>query len=259
MQTLLKILTRYSNFLVFILLEVVAFLLIVYNNPYPRSSMLSTANRLVAWEYETAAEIDGYITLRQVNVRLAEENAQLRNLLADDSSFNAVYHSAKVVQMTNDKQRNYLTVNRGARDSVYRGMGVRNADGAVGIIRTVGAHYSIVQPLINTASRLSCRFAKNDYIGTLEWDGKNNRYASLADVAAHVDVAVGDTIVTSGLSPAFPEGIPVGVITDCKCNPGDSYYTIQVQLCTDYNRLKYVELISNNDRTELEELNYGLD
>ena len=75
MQTLLKILARYSNFLVFLFLEVVAFLLIAYYNPYPRSSMLSTANRLVAWEYETADEIGSYITLRQVNAHLAEENA----------------------------------------------------------------------------------------------------------------------------------------------------------------------------------------
>ena len=41
MQTLLKILQRYSNFLVFLTLEVAAFLLISLNNAYPRSSMLS--------------------------------------------------------------------------------------------------------------------------------------------------------------------------------------------------------------------------
>lgn len=258
MQSLLKILARYSNFLVFIILEVVAFLLIAYNSAYPRSSILSTANSLVAWEYEKIDELGSYLSLREVNDELSQENAMLRNMLTD-SSFYANYQSAKVVQMTIDKQHNYLTVNRGESDSIYRGMGVRNAEGAVGIIRTVGEHYSIVQPIINTASRLSCRFSKNDYIGTLEWDGKDSRYARLTDIATHVDAAIGDTIVTSGLSPAFPEGVPVGVITECQLKQGDSYYTIRVQLSVDFRKLKYVELIGNNNRTELEELNHGLE
>jgi len=221
--------------------------------------MFSTANSFVAWERETAGEIGEYINLRQVNADLAEENAFLRNQLATDSSFHAAYHSAKVIQMTFDKQHNYLTINRGANDGIYRGMGVRNADGAVGIVRTVGAQYSIVQPIIHTRSRLSCRFAKNDYIGTLEWNGKDCRFAQLTDIATHINVAVGDTIVTSGLSPAFPEGIPVGIISDCQLKPGDSFYTIRVLLSTDFRRLKYIETITNNDRSELEVLNNGLD
>ena len=60
MQNLLKILLRYSNFLVFILLEVAAFLLFSYNNAYPRSSILSTANSIVAWQNEQIAEIKNY-------------------------------------------------------------------------------------------------------------------------------------------------------------------------------------------------------
>ena len=259
MQTLLKILARYSNFLVFLVLEVVAFLLIAYNSVYPRSSMLSTANSVVAWQNEKVDEIGSYLSLKTVNAELAEENASLRNQLAGDSSYHADYRSAKVVQMTIDRKHNYLTINRGAQDSVYPGMGVRNAEGVGGIIRTVGEHYSIIQPVINTQSRLSCRFSKNDYIGTLEWNGKDCRYAQLADITTHMHVAVGDTIVTSGLSPAFPEGVPVGIISDCRLGEGDSYYTIRVELSTDFRKLKYVETICNKDRIELEELNNGLE
>ena len=259
MQNLLKIIARYSNFLVFILLEVVAFLLIAYNSAYPRSSILSTANRLVAWQYETIDEIGSYLHLKQVNQSLAEENAQLRNLLETDTAYKAEYASAKVVQMTFDRLHNYITINRGEQDGLYPGVGVRNEDGAVGIVRTVGEHYSIVQPIINTESRLSCRFSKNDYICTLEWDGHNYQLARLADVATHMNVQAGDTIVTSGLSPAFPEGVPVGIVQDCYLNKGASYFTIHVKLNTDFRRLKYVTTIGNNNRTELEDLYDGLD
>ena len=260
MQNLLKILLRYSNFLVFLLLEVAAFLLLYFNQSYPRSSMLSTANELVAWEYSCLSEVKGYFGLRQENEQLALENAALRNqLTALDSTEHIHYQSGKVVQMTTDRLHNYITINCGKKDGLRRGQGVRNEDGVVGIVRTVGRNYSVVQPIINTQTNLSCRFKKNDYIGTLQWDGKDNRFALLTDVAAHMVVNPGDSIITSGLSPVFPEGIPVGIVENSTLGEGDSYYTIRVRLSTNFKRLKYVEVIHNAAQEELEELENGLD
>jgi rod shape-determining protein MreC len=263
MQNLLKILLRYSNFLVFIALEVAAFLLIVFNNPYPRSSVLSTANDAVAWQNEQVNEARSYFHLRSLNEQLSEENAALRNQISsmksEESGESIAYMPAKVVQMTTDELHNYITINRGSNDGVVRGQGVRNADGVVGIVRTVGRNYSVVLPIINTQTNLSCRFAKNDYIATLQWDGKDARFAQLADVAAHMVVNAGDTIVTSGLSPVFPEGIPVGIVENSVLKEGASYYTIRVRLHTNFKRLKYVEVVQNAAQKELEELTYGLE
>ena len=263
MQTLLKILLRYSNFLVFIALEVAAFMLISLNNAAPRSSMLSTANNFVAWQYELVSNVREYFSLRSQNELLAAENAALRNqicLMDSTSKADSIhYESAKVVQMTTDKLHNYLTINRGSRDGIQRGQGVMNSEGTIGIVRTVGLNYSVILPIINTHTNLSCRFAKNDYIGTLQWDGKDYRFAQLVDVASHVIVREGDTIVTSGLSPVFPEGIPVGIVDNCILKEGDSYYTIRVRLQTDFKRLKYVEVVQNTHLQELEELTDGLD
>ena len=164
MQNLLKILLRYSNFLVFIALEVAAFLLIVFNNAYPRSSVLSTANDFVAWQNTLVSEVSGYLSLRSENEALAAENADLRNQISSISSEQTGedihFMPAKVVQMTTDELHNYLTINRGSNDGIRVGQGVRNAEGAVGIVRTVGRNYSVVLPLINTHTNLSCRFTK---------------------------------------------------------------------------------------------------
>ena len=280
MQALLKFILRYGNFLLFILLEVAAFMLVGWSNAYPRSSALSTANRLVAWQYETVSEVTGYFGLKGVNERLAAENAALRTQLENSglweesdadttkilstnykSPFKGdlegpriIYREGKVVQMTMNGMRNYLTVNRGEEDSVYEGMGVRNEEGAVGIVATVGKHYAVVLPIINIETHLSCRFLKNDYIGTLQWDGRDTRFAELADVATHLEVNIGDTIVTSGLSTSFPAGIPVGVVEDCRLDEGASYYTVRVRLATDFRRLRYIEVIDNEDVEEIQGL-----
>ena len=280
MQSLLKFILRYGNFLLFILLEVAAFLLVVWSNAYPRSSALSTANRLVAWQYETVSEVTGYFGLKGVNERLAAENAAMRSQLensglweesdADSTKIlstnykspfkgdlegpRIIYREGKVVQMTMNGMRNYLTINRGEEDGVYEGMGVRNEEGAVGIVATVGQHYAVVLPLINIETHLSCRFLKNDYIGTLQWDGRDTRFAELADVATHLEVNVGDTIVTSGLSTSFPAGVPVGVVEECRLEEGASYYTVRVRLATDFRRLRYIEVIDNEDVEEIQVL-----
>ena len=306
MQSLLKFILRYGNFLLFLLLEVAAFLLVVWSNAYPRSSALSTANRLVAWQYEMVAEVTGYFGLKGVNDRLAAENASLRSQLENSGQMSGyvpmcrgywaqggatsiphqsgqwaesdadsttilstnskspfkgdlecpriIYREGKVVQMTMNGMRNYLTINRGEEDSVYEGMGVRNEEGAVGIVATVGKHYAVVLPLINIETHLSCRFLKNDYIGTLQWDGRDTRFAELADVATHLEVNVGDTIVTSGLSTSFPAGVPVGVVEECRLEEGASYYTVRVRLATDFRRLRYIEVIDNEDVEEIQGL-----
>ena len=263
MQNLLKILLRYSNFLVFIALEVAAFLLISYNNAFPRSSMLSTANAVVAWQEEQVSEVRGYFSLRSQNEQLATENAALRNQICsmESGEVDTITHyvPAKVVQMTTDQLHNYLTIDLGSNHGIQRGQGVRNEEGVVGIVRTVGPHYSVVLPVINTHTNISCRFAKNDYIATLQWNGKDCRFAQLADVAAHMVVNAGDTIVTSGLSPVFPEGIPVGIVENSMLKEGDSYYTIRVRLNTNFKRLRYVEVVQNAHQQELEDLQHGLD
>jgi rod shape-determining protein MreC len=263
MQNLLKILQRYSNFLVFIALEVAAFLLISLNSAYPRSSILSTANNAIAWQYEQISNISGYFGLRHQNELLAKENAALRNQISSmqlsPHTDTIRYESAKVVQMTTNRLHNYLTINRGSKDGLQKGQGVRNEEGVVGIVRTVGRNYSVVMPIINTQTNLSCRFTKNDYIGTLQWDGKDNRFAQLADVTTHMVVNPGDTIVTSGLSPVFPEGIPVGIVESSTLKEGESYHSIRVRLHTNFKRLKYVEVVQNANQQEQEELTDGLD
>ena len=265
MQSLLKFIQKYSNFLIFFILEVVAFLLLTNYNEYPKSSVLSTSNTVVACCYKITDDVSSYFQLRSVNNQLQAENADLRNRIAamrnqlEDSVERSKYvyaHldynciPAKVIQLSTNKDHNFLTINKGLRDSVYQGMGVRNNEGVVGIVTTVSNRFAVVIPVINTNCRISGKFLKNGYYGTIEWDGVDYRYAQLTDIASHFSVEVGDTIVTSGLSPVFPENIPLAIVEHAELKEGDSYYTIKVRLQTDFRKLNYVQLIDNHTHNE---------
>lgn len=271
MQDLLKFILRYGNFLVFILLEVVALLLVITYNDYPRSTAFSTANSLVATQYRWRSSVNDYFSLRRTNNLLAEENASLRSQLDayqnhQDSIAHLPYSNgvfyyipARVIQADTYDKHNYLTIDRGATQGIKQGMGVRSETGAVGVVSTVGEHYAVIIPLIHTRSHLSCRFLKDGYVGTLRWDGHDVFHAMLEDVAIHQQVAQGDTIVTSGLTNAFPQGVPVGVVEKCTLEQGASYYTIRLRLLTDFKRLHYVQVLGNIRSNEIDSLTYGLD
>lgn len=272
MNNLIKFIVRNSNFLVFLALEVVAFFLIVNHNEYPKSSALATTNNIVGEYYTIVNGIGDYFNLRTENDELAAENAALRNqltyyqnLLEDSieqvpytySHLQLHYIPAKVVNLTTDRQHNYITLNKGARDGVKKGSGICDEKGAVGVICTVGERFSLAVPLIHTSSAISCRIKKNDYIGTAVWNGVNCRYVQLADVAAHVNVEEGDTVVTSGLTPVFPEGIPVGTIRSARLREGDSYYSITLRLEANFKKLKYVQIITNDEKDEQQTIENG--
>ena len=78
MRNLIQFLVRYSNFLIFLMLEVVAFILIGTCNDYQQSAMWSSANRIVAGTNNIKTSIVDYFSLRADNAELAEENARLK-------------------------------------------------------------------------------------------------------------------------------------------------------------------------------------
>lgn len=272
MQNLLQIIQKYSNFLVFILLEVAAFLLIVHNSAYPKSTVLSTCNSAVAWYYEMENTVASYFRLKEDNEQLQQENAMLRNqivLYANERErykesenvyqyANLQHHfiPAKVIQMNMGGMKNYMTINKGERDGIKNEMGVIGPIGVVGIVSTVGQHFSIVIPITTSLNfGVSCRLQKNSKLGTLHWNGKDDKHAQLTEVESSVDVQPGDIILTSGLSTTFPENIPVGVIEKAYLKDGEAMWTIDVLLYTDFSKLSYVQVIDNDiANRELEKL-----
>ena len=261
MRNLLQFLTRYSNFLIFLILEVVAFILICTNNEYQRSAVWSSANRIVAGVEGMKTQVVGYFGLRAENEKLAAENAQLKEQLMwlsnqeeeqieRDSSYlyshlDWDYVPAKVVGITTNKQHNYLTINKGLRDSIEVDMGVIGADGVVGIVSAVGEKYALVVPLIHTEMNISCRIQSNDYIGRTQWIGKDRTRLQLEDISRHITVDQGDTIITSGLTPVFPSGIVVGVVEQTDLTSNDNYHHITLKIATDYQKINYVQVINN--------------
>lgn len=271
MKNLLQFLIRNSVILLFLLLEVISFVLLIHNNHYPNSATFSSANRIYASCYACYDNVIRYFRLRSENEGLVEENAHLKEQItylretiedSHDSIENYPDYSiiaARVVNYTGSQQKNYITINKGAADGVTEDMGVVCDRGVVGIIVAVSAHYSVVIPIINHALSVSCRLKDDGCIGTLQWDGKDCRYAQLMDIGRHITVREGDTIITSGVSTIFPKGIPVGVVRKDKLTDRDSFHNIEVALATDFRRMQNVYILRQNYSEEIKRLEESIE
>lgn len=279
MRNLIQFLVKYINLLLFIGLEIVSLVLLCRYNSYQRSVYVTSANAVSGYIYRTTDNVASYLHLGTVNRELAAENARLLeritmlenrlepyiendSALLNENCLRYLYSDkalryipAKVINTESGKRHNYLTLNKGSRDGVEIDMGVVGQSGVVGLVTAVSEHFALVLPLDNEQMSLSCRLQKDETFGPLEWDGTDYRYSSLNNIARHAEVHVGDTVVTSGLTTAFPRGIIVGIVDEAILEESDAYYHIKVQLATDFHQIGYVQIISNETLREQQELN----
>ena len=165
-----------------------------------------------------------------------------------------VLTSSQVVKNSYNSTTNYLTINKGLKDSVKEDHGVITSKGIVGIIDNISSGYARVMSILNTNSQVNAKLKNSDHFGTLSWDAKSPEVVQLVDIQKQAAVAPGDSIVTSGRSTIFPKGIPIGTVISYKLDETENYKTIQVRLFNDMTNIGHVHIIQNTDKEEIQSL-----
>lgn len=275
MRNLLNFIIRYSTWFVFLFYVLLSLMLLFKSNPYQLSIYLTSANTVSTGIYGVQSDITGYFSLREINKRLLESNSQLENevlnlreqikvlkALEGDTIASTVpsgyerfdYVLASVVNNSTRHPRNYFTINAGADDGVQTGMGVVDQSGIVGIVNVTGRKTSRVISLLNVTQRFSVKIKGTDYVGSLSWKGEDPSVTYVEEIPRHVKFHIGDTIVTSGYSTTFPEGLPVGVVMGQVHTADDNFFTLKVRTASNFRRLGSVRVIKDFYKEELDSL-----
>ena len=90
----------------------------------------------------------------------------------------------------------------------------------------------------------------SDYFGYLKWEGGDSRFAYLKDLPRHAEFNLGDTVVTSGYSTVFPEGVMVGTVDDMSDSHDGLSYLLKIKLATDFGKVSNVRVISRSGQEE---------
>ena len=273
MNNLLNFFIKHSAWFIFAIYVILSLVLLFKDNPYQQSVYLTSANSVSAAIYKAFNEVTSYFHLRGINESLQERNAmlemeliELRDQLSDQDLLKNAdslrqpalrqydFVMAHVISNSIAQPNNFITIDRGHIDGVLPEMGVIDQNGVVGIVNVVGPHASRVISLLNPHVRLSCKLRDSGFFGSLVWDGKSPRHAVLEELPKHITWHKGDTIVTSGYSAVFPEGIIVGTVEGLARGMSDSFVSLRIRLTTNFSQLSSVRVITNNMRPQIEAL-----
>lgn len=270
MRNLLDFLVKYNYWFLFLFLEAVSFVLLFQFNSYQGSVWFSSANAVTGKLYETSSEIESYFQLSKINSELTQRNLYLEQRLhklekqiGDSAADSTMEKSllvkslqpyrlipAKVISMTAGRLDNLITINKGEIDGIKKDMGVVCGTGVVGIVYLTSKHYSIVIPILNSQSNISCVIQGRGYFGYLHWTGGDVSQAYVDDVPRHAHFRLYDNVVTSGYSSVFPAGIIVGKILHVYNSADQMSYRLRVKLSTDFGKLRDVCVVDNSALSE---------
>lgn len=262
MGNLFRFFARHNAFLTWLLLAAASFFLLVSQNPYQRSVWLSSANVVTGSVHTFVNNFTGYFGLREINEdllarngELEAENLALREQLRDlsdgaDAAALAGSHSydftvAHVVNNSITHAHNFITLDKGEADGLRADLGVADHNGIVGVISATSEHFALVISVLNPMLRLSAKLQDSEFFGSLVWDGNDSRYVLLQDLPRNLSYQLGDTVVTTGFSSSFPEGVPVGRAVEILPQSNNNFITLRVELFTDFGRLGDVHVIHN--------------
>ena len=260
MRNFLKFILKHHFTFLFILLELIAFVLIVTYNQNQRAIYLSSSSKMAGGLFKRMDNVEMYFSLKEVNEELSKENAYLRSqmltsfkqskdyfsLVGDSTTVHQYkYRSCRVVNNSVRKHFNYITLNKGTVDGIKPDMGVLCNRGVVGIVIKCNENFSTALSLLNPRLKISAKLKKSEFFGSISWDNKSTQYVILDEIPEHAFVNLGDQVITSGYSSTFPEGILIGTVDEIDHPEGESFYKIKVKLSTDFAKLSYVEVVEN--------------
>lgn len=262
------------HWFVFLALEAASMVMLFRFNSYHHSVWATQSNAVIGRVLEWEDDLHSYLQLREINEQLAHENLvlQFNNQLLRDELAELKHDStyverlmeehltdvkcipARVIGNSVRMKDNVITLNKGAVDGVHEEMGVVCGTGIVGIVYEVTDHFSLVLPILNSKSNISCRLRNTEYFGSLKWKGGSVLDAYIDDIPRHARFKVGDVVETSGFSSVFPAGIFVGKVIEVLNSPDGLSYELKVRLSSDLAVLRDVNIIDNPYKAELDTL-----
>ncbi len=254
MRNLLLLFTRFGHVLLFLIFQLICLFLIINYNKTQNDIWVNSVNVFSGSINEKIQNFSNYTHLKELNDSLQQENARLHaeainyrnfreanlfNTFQGDSSlmeYNLV--PVNLCSKTTHLRNNYFTLCQGKNDGLRKRMGIITEKGVVGIITNCTERFCKSIYVINSQSRINAQIKTKEYEGRVQWESSDQRELTMYSIPKFANVEIGDTIETSGRSTVFPEGIPIGIVSDIEILEGQSEYRIDVRMFEDLSRIE---------------------
>jgi rod shape-determining protein MreC len=182
-----------------------------------------------------AQENERLLGWQQAALKLASENAQLRDLLKLVPEPSASYVTARIIATSGGTYIRSLMVDAGRENGVVRGQAAFTGEGLIGRVTQVGSRAARILLITDLNSHIPVLVEGPRQRAILA--GDNSERPNLRNLETGAAIRVGDRIVTSGQGGIFPSGLPVGIVA------GFDGEAARVELYAELSRVDYVRLV----------------
>lgn len=184
------------------------------------------------------------LELQEENHQLNEvrlENERLRKLLQFNEKNSLTMIGAEVIGRDPSSWFKSITIDKGERDGVRKGMAVVSPEGVIGQILKISPHYSTVLLITDYNSAIDSIVQRTRAKAIIEGKGENR--CQLKYLLRTEEVAEGDVVVTSGLAGNFPKGLKIGEVSKVDKRGHGVFQYAELVPSVDLNRLEEVFII----------------
>lgn len=275
MRNVFLLLRRYSVFIIFLVMQIVALVMLFTDNRFHNTVFGMVSNEVSGNINKRVNRAEEFLSLSEQNKNLREQNAVLLSMmpsgiLIPDSAYQLVtdtvkldslkeyrqyqYLSAKIISNSVFLQQNYIMLHRGSAEGVVPNMAVIGMDGIIGTVVHVSENMSLVMSLLNRQSKVIATLKKGSGLGEVSWDGKDPRYLLLTKIPKTVVIKKGDTVVSSPYSDKFPPGLPIGTVYKVEQDQETNTYILLVKTAVDFYNVQHAYAVKNLLQEEMNEL-----
>jgi rod shape-determining protein MreC len=269
---------HYFNFIFFLFLQVLCISIIVHYSTYHSALASSYMNQVTGKVNAQYNKIEYYFQLTKTNDSLVKENERLYNKLRadfqipDNTNRRVIdtlrvdsietyrmynYLEAKVVYNSIALPNNYIELARGSLNGMKKDCGIIDINrNVVGIVTDVSDQYAVVLSMLHKDenSRISAKLKKGGELGEISWDGNDPGILLLKEIRKSAKVAIGDTVVTSGITATFPYGLIIGTVVQVTPDESTNSVVIKLRSAANFNNLEYVYAIDNLQKDAMDKL-----
>lgn len=171
-----------------------------------------------------------------------KETLNLNTILSDK-----VYMNATVVTRNIDYWYNEITIDKGSKNGIEKGMAVVVPKGLIGQITKVSNYTSTIKLLSNEnmSDKISVKIKVGDnYVYGLisAYDAKTNTY-TVEGISENVKIEKDADVVTTGMGTIFPSGLIVGKVKEVTTDNFDLSKVVEVKSSVDFNDIDYVTVL----------------
>ena len=181
---------------------------------------------------------------------LVSENNRLLALNEATQGINGNVLAAEIINISPDPYSKRVLINKGAREGVFVGQALLDANGLMGQVDEVLPFTAWALLITDSHHVIPVEVNRNGERALARGSSTTATELELVFVTQTQDIKAGDRLVSSGMGQIYPKNYPVAEIVSVFADPGQDFATIKARPLAQLASTRHVMLVFNNEEAQ---------